>query len=162
MPKSLVNIDVRNGHDQTFVEVVAAILIDPVTGLPSSGGGVLPTQLPETLGTKTAVGSLSVTPASDANVARESYSTVTIVALATAGSGTGYVTFGSLACTSLDIINNTGTDIEVRRGGAGSTLIIRDGYSRLMQGISNANAIQLRRKDLSVTPVTVSAEGYAV
>lgn len=119
-------------------------------------------QLPATLGGKTAALSLSTTPATDANVSRETYATVTIMAVATAAAGATYVTFAAQACSSLDIVNNTGVDIEVRRGGAGSTLVVRDGYSRLMQGVTNANGIQVRRLDQSNTVVTLTAEAYSV
>lgn len=119
-------------------------------------------QLPATLGGKVAAQSLSVTPATDANVSRETYATVTIMAVATSGTGATYVAFGAQACSSLDIVNNTGVDIEVRRGAAGNTLVVRDGYSRLIQGITNASQIQVRRADVSNTPASVTAEAFNV
>lgn len=119
-------------------------------------------QIPTTLGVKTASASLSTTPASDANIARETYTTVTITAANTDATGTAYVSFSSVACSSIDLINSTGVAIEVRRGGSGNTLILKDGQTRRMRGITNANNIQFRRQDLSTTPVLVAAEAYVV
>jgi len=120
-------------------------------------------KLPAALGSTTAAASLSVTPATDANVARESYSTVTPLSLATANPGSGFAQFGSQACTSLDLVNNTGTTLEYRRGAGGTVYIpIPPGTSRLIQGITNANQIYVRRVDQSNTVVTMVAEAFAV
>lgn len=94
--------------------------------------------------------------------AREIYSTVTILGLATNATGATFNTFAATACSSLDIVNTTGTDIEYRRGGAGSTVVIPTGTSRLVQGITNASQVGLRRVDQSATIVTVAAEAFAV
>lgn len=95
-------------------------------------------------------------------VARETYSAVTITSVATNATGANFNAFAALACSSLDIVNTTGTDIEYRRGGAGSTIVVPTGTSRLVQGITNANAISLRRVDQGATVVTVAAEAFAV
>lgn len=84
--------------------------------------------------------------------------TVTILALSTAASGATYTPFGSQACVALDIVNNTGTTIEYRRGGAGTAMQIPTGAARMVIGITNANQIDVRRTDTSNTQVTLQAE----
>lgn len=268
MPRSKVNVDVRNGFLNEHVKLVAAVLIDPESGLPTAPGGggggsttsidfellviqdsngvegirretnkdgtitveyttlagtpwvpvepvtlvkpsladnaataanqsaintafgdksdaaatsdtgafsliamtkrmltqlaALGSKLPPSLGAKTSAQSLTVTPATDSNVARETYGTVTILGVSTSTTGATFVPFGSQACSSLDVVNNSGADIEIRRGASGSTMVIRDGYSRLMQGIGNANQLQIRRADQANTAVSVSAEAYSI
>lgn len=83
---------------------------------------------------------------------------VVIVTVQTAGSGTGWAPFGSVTCQTLDIVNNTGTDIEYRRGGAGATITIPEGSARAINAITNANQIEVRRVDQSATQVTLTAE----
>ena len=86
----------------------------------------------------------------------------TILTLTTAATGTDWTAFGSTACVALDIVNNTGTTIEYRRGGAGNTIPILSGSSRMIVGITNANSIEVRRVDTSNTQVTVTAEALVV
>jgi hypothetical protein len=119
-------------------------------------------QLPASLGIKTAAASFSIAPASDANIQRETYTTVTITSVQTNASGATYTAFATLACTQLDIVNNTGTTIEYRRGATGTAFQIPDGGSRLIQGITNASQIDVRRTDVSNTQVTAYAEGFVV
>lgn len=116
-------------------------------------------KLPATLGAKTAGASLSVVPATDANVSREVYSAVTIV---TATAGAAAATFASQACSSLDLVNTSTVDIEYQRGGTGTFMPVLAGTSRLIQGITNANQIGVRRRDLNATTVAVFAEAFAV
>lgn len=149
-------VDVPAANDSATGSIIAFLKrLSTVLSLISS-------KLPASLGAKTAATSLSTTPATDANLARETYTTVTIATVTTDATGTAFVIFGSLICSSLDIINTTGTDIEVRRGASGNTLIIKDGQTRRMRGITNANAIHVRRKDVAVTPVILTAEAYTV
>ncbi|WP_304306233.1 hypothetical protein [Pseudacidovorax intermedius] len=109
--------------------------------------------------------SQSVTPAPDANVARELYS-VSIVSQATSGAnGATYVAFGNAPCTALEIVNTRAdaVDIEYQRGGAATAgIVIPAGYSRLIDGITNASQIAIRRRDAQLTSVTVMAEARAV
>lgn len=86
---------------------------------------------------------------------------VSIIAVQTAETGTNYSAFASTVCTALDIVNNSGTTIEYRRGGAGETIRIPNGAARLVLGITNANQIDVRRVDVSNTQVTVRAEAFA-
>lgn len=106
---------------------------------------------------------LLATEATLAKIARETYSAVTIVQQSTSASvGATPVLFTTQACTSLDLVNNTGVDIEYQRGGAGSYMTVPNGMSRLVQGITNASQIGIRRKDSVATAVTVQAEAFAV
>lgn len=90
------------------------------------------------------------------------YTTVTITNLTTAAVGTNWTAFGSLACEILEVVNDTGTDLEYRRGGAGLTMIITAGQTREIRGIINANTISFKRKDSSNTQVTVRAEAFKI
>ncbi|WP_398493356.1 hypothetical protein [Variovorax sp.] len=97
------------------------------------------------------------------SLARETYSTVTPLSLPTLNPGSGFNQFGAQACTSLDLINNTGTTLEYKRGSTGTVFIpVPPGTSRLIQGITNANQIYVRRLDQSNTVVTLVAEAFAV
>lgn len=269
MTKSFVEVEVRNGKDKELVKLVAAVLIDPVSGLPTAPGGgggsgpsncidfellviqdangvvgirreitkgdlivveyetlagapwvpvepvtlvqpslpdnaataanqvaannafgqqsdaaagndsgafslmayikrissmivFLRAQLPASLGPKTSALSLSVAPSTDANLSRETYTTVTVLSVLTQATGANWATFNSTTCSSLDIVNNSGVDIEYRRNGGGNSMVVRDGYSRLIQGITNASQIIVRRVDQANTVVTVTAEAYNV
>lgn len=93
--------------------------------------------------------------------AQVGYQNATIMTAATAGSGTGWTAFSSQACSVLDISNVTGADIEYRRNATGSAMRIPDGGSRMVVGITNASQIEVRRVDLSTTPVTVTAEALS-
>ena len=95
-------------------------------------------------------------------VSAPKYTTVTITNLTTAADGTSFTAFGSLACEILDVFNDTGTDLEYRRGSAGPTMIIPAGAQRRINGIINANGIQFKRKDNAVTQVIVRAEAYKI
>lgn len=86
------------------------------------------------------------------------YTTVTITQASTNADGTTFTAFPSVACEILEVVNDTGTDIEYRRGATGNTMIIPTGQTRQIVGLSNANGIQVRRKDVATTPVVVRAE----
>lgn len=83
---------------------------------------------------------------------------VVITSVTTAATGSNWTAFASAACDALDLINNTGVTVEYRRGGAGSTVPVPTGASRLIVGIANANEIGVRRVDVSNTQVVVQAE----
>lgn len=130
--------------------VTAVVLVDPVTGDPTSpgggggGSGLTDTQL--------RAAPVPVRPAA---------TTVTILTAQTQATGTNWTTFGSQACSALDLVNNTGTTIEYRRGGTGSGMTIPSGGSRLIVGITNADQISVRRVDTSNVQVTVQAEAMS-
>lgn len=88
--------------------------------------------------------------------------TATIISALTAAVGSNYTAFGSVACTSLEISNNTGTTIEYRRGATGTAFPIPTGTVKKIVGITNANQIDIRRTDTSNTQVTVYAETFAI
>jgi hypothetical protein len=85
-----------------------------------------------------------------------------IISVTTAATGTNWTAFASTACVALDIVNNSGTTIEYRRGGTGSSIPIPSGSARLVVGITNANTIDVRRVDTANTQVTITAEAIVV
>lgn len=106
----------------------------------------------------------SAADAIDVNIKSGSVSgstSVSITSAQTAATGTNWTAFASAACTRLDLVNLTGTDIEYRRGGTGSTFILPDGSGRMIEGLTDADEIEVRRVDTSNTQVTVQAEAFA-
>lgn len=95
-------------------------------------------------------------------VSAPKFATVTITNLTTAADGTTFTAFASLACEYLDVFNDTGTDLEYRRGATGLTMIIPVGQQRKIYGLTNANGVQFKRKDSAVTQVVVRAEAYKI
>lgn len=92
-----------------------------------------------------------------------SYSEVSVITVATSGAtGTTFVPFASKACAFIDVVNNTGADIQYQRNGAGEYIVIPTGASRYIEGITNANQIGVRRADLTTTQVTVRAEAFVL
>jgi len=89
------------------------------------------------------------------------FATGGITSAQTQAVGTGWTTFASQACVTMDIVNYTGVDIEYRRGGAGSTMRVLNNSARTIDGITNANQIGVRRVDQSNTQVTVAGEWLA-
>lgn len=87
--------------------------------------------------------------------------TVTILSAQTAATGTNWTAFASTECTKLDLQNLTGTAIEYRRGGTGTAFTVPDGAARMIEGIADADEIEVRRVDTSNTQVTVQAEAFA-
>lgn len=85
-----------------------------------------------------------------------------IGSVATSALGTEWVALGAQACARVEVINDTGTKLLLRRNGGGNTLPLYDGFARLFRGITNASQLQVRRADSSNTPVTVTWESYAV
>lgn len=117
-------------------------------------------KLPATLGQKAGSASMAVVPASDV-IAPISYPRATsavITSVQTSATGATYVAFASQACAALSVSNTTGTTLEYRRGAAGTAMDIPDGTTYLIVGITNANQIDVRRKDTSNTQVTMKAE----
>lgn len=84
------------------------------------------------------------------------------VSVVSASAAATFALFPSTACTALSVVNNSGTSIEVQRGGAGSTIPLLSGQSYLFVGITNANQLGIRRVDLSATAVTITAEAITV
>lgn len=83
------------------------------------------------------------------------YATPTITSVTLDGGGT-YRIFPNIACTSLDIVNATGAELDYRFNGAGATRKIMPWQSFLIEGITNANQVGMRRSDsFSLTPPEV-------
>ena len=99
-----------------------------------------------------------VDAAGNVKITVPSSNSVTILAATTAATGTNWTAFASQVCASLDIVNNTGTTIEYRRGATGTSMQIPSGAARMAIGITNANQIDVRRTDTANTQVTVQAE----
>jgi len=89
-------------------------------------------------------------------------SSAVITSVTTAATGSNYTAFASQACNCLDIVNTSSVAIEYRRGGAGSTMTILSGSSRLVVGITDANQIDVRRVDQSNTQITIPAEAIVI
>lgn len=108
--------------------------------------------LPASLGPKAGSASLSVVEATP--------TLATILKLTTSATGTTFVAFPSQACERLDIVNAEpdAVDLQIRRGGSGETLCIPAGTTRMVEAIADASDIQVRRYDLSDTPIEVKAE----
>lgn len=68
--------------------------------------------------------------------------------------GTTYNPIAGQACKQVTIINDTGTKLQVRQGATGDTVTIFDQAAFTFFGITNANQLQVRRKDTSNTAVT--------
>lgn len=79
----------------------------------------------------------------------------------TANPGTTYTAFGSQACKQLTIVNDTGTTILVQQGAAGVGVPIFDQSAFTFFGLTNANALGVKRKDDGNTQVTVAARWEA-
>lgn len=91
-----------------------------------------------------------------------SYSSVSIITLNTSVVGATYTPFGDVPCAFIDLVNHTGFDVEYRRNGAGEFITVPTGQSRIIEGITNANQISVRRKDGLSTSITVRAEAYVL
>lgn len=92
--------------------------------------------------------------------ASASVKSATIISAQTAATGADFTAFGAAACTSVAIDNTraSATDIEVRRGASGSTIVVPTGSSRVFFGVTDASDLQIRRVDQSNSQVTVDAE----
>lgn len=83
-----------------------------------------------------------------------------ILAVQTSANGSDWTAFQAQACLALDIVNNTGTTIEYRRGAAGTAMQIPADSARMVIAITNANQIEVRRTDVGTTRVTLQAEAF--
>ena len=119
----------------------------------------------------TALGTLNTTEANAATILaaiRDSvkvpqWSSVSIRSVATSASaGATPVFFATFACTALDIVNDTGVDIEYYRNATGLYLPILAGTSRMITGITNTSQVGVRRVDQVATTVTVKGEAFVL
>lgn len=79
------------------------------------------------------------------------------ISVQTAAVGTNWTAFTAVDCERLVVVNNTGTNLEVRQDGAGVGLPVPSGSGFTFEGITNANELEVRRIDVSNTQVTVYA-----
>lgn len=106
------------------------VLIDPVTGLPTTTPVTPPSPV------MTSGGHISAT---------------------TATVGANYVPFGTQVCRQVTLSNQTGTLIEVRQDGAGVGFQIPTGAIHTFYGVINSDTLSIRRFDAAITQVTVTA-----
>ena len=89
------------------------------------------------------------------------------LSLAYAGAGIGTVTTSATGATfvpiatsgvadRVDLMNNSGTALEVRLGGTGDTFQLADGVGYTLTGIKALSQVEVRRADSSGTQVTIS------
>jgi hypothetical protein len=138
-----------------------------ITVKDASGSDVSVARVIDT-GTAAAAASMPVTLSSEdkallVGAAAPEFSGAVIVSVTTDATGSAFVAFGSQACAALDVVNAhpSSVDIEVRRGGAGPTIPVPAGSSRLFVGIADADELQVRRIDLGLGTVTVTAEALS-
>jgi hypothetical protein len=80
------------------------------------------------------------------------------ISVQTNATGANWVAFPSNRCRRLTICNDTTTAIEFRQGTTpGVAITIEDKTQFVIEGLSNANQIEVRRKDVGATQVTVKA-----
>ena len=79
----------------------------------------------------------------------------------TDAAGANYTALSGQACKQVTIINDTGTKLQVRQGASGATVTIFDQAAFTFFGITNANQLQVRRKDTSNTQVTADVRWEA-
>lgn len=79
------------------------------------------------------------------------------ISVQTNATGATYNAYATQLCSQLTIVNDTGTALEVRQGGAGVAIPIASGGSFTFFGIINASQLGVRRVDTSNTQVTVKA-----
>jgi len=81
-----------------------------------------------------------------------------VLEVQTSATGANFALFASQACRQLTLLNDTGTDLEVQRGGTGQALRVQDGMGYTFRGLTNANQLGVRRVDQSNTQVSARAE----
>lgn len=74
----------------------------------------------------------------------------------TSATGANWVTLTAQVCKQVTFVNNTGTAIEVRQGGAGTAIPVVDQSVFTFYGITNASDLSIRRVDTSNTQVTIA------
>ena len=93
--------------------------------------------------------------ASAAKLGGEKLASVVHGSVQTNATGSSYTALSSAACDRITILNQSGADIEVRRGATGVAIPVFDGSGMPFAGLSNASALDVRRIDQSNTQVTI-------
>lgn len=79
----------------------------------------------------------------------------------TAATGTNWTAFPPYQAAYLSVLNNSGTDVHLRRKGetaAGRVLLLKDGQAWMVRSVTNADQVEVRRADTSNTQATLHAE----
>ena len=84
----------------------------------------------------------------------------TIVTLTTSGTAGTYVAFGSQAATHVDIVNNTGVKLRIRKVGTTAYQDLADGQGYMVFPVTNANEVEASL-DVTGGAVVVRATAYA-
>jgi hypothetical protein len=79
------------------------------------------------------------------------------ISVTTPVGGTAYTAYASQACLRLTIVNSSGQSIEFARGGTGVGIVVRDGASATIEGITNTNQISVRRSGANNNGEVVNA-----
>lgn len=80
------------------------------------------------------------------------------ISVQTASTGTNYASFSSQACTSVSILNTTGTDLQIKMKNSATPIPLPNATVINRLGVQfNANEVSVRRTDTSNTQVTVTA-----
>lgn len=81
------------------------------------------------------------------------------MSVTTSATGATPVAFTSQACKELEIVNDSNTvDIEYQVNATGSYVRIPARSWKLIDGITNANQVRIRRADQANTQITITAE----
>ena len=78
----------------------------------------------------------------------------------TQATGTNYSTFPSVAATTCDVLNTTGTDLYIKSTSITTPFILPSGAAVQIFVTANTNEIQVRRVDGSNTQVTLHAQHH--
>jgi hypothetical protein len=79
----------------------------------------------------------------------------------TAATGTNWAAFPSYRCSTLSVLNNSGTSINLRRKGeadASRVLLLKDGQAWMARSLTNSDQLEIRRADTANTQVTLHGE----
>lgn len=80
-----------------------------------------------------------------------------IGSITTSASGATFVPIATSGpATKVDLINDSGTALQVRLGGTGSTFVLATGVGYTITGIKALSQVEVRRADSSNTQVTIS------
>lgn len=82
--------------------------------------------------------------------------------VSTSSTGTQYAALDSAACTQVEIFNDSLRDLEMLATGDTQSVPIPSGRSKLVQAITNADQVSIRRVDQSNTVISVKWEAYTL
>lgn len=80
------------------------------------------------------------------------------IASVTAGTGTAFALFPTAPAKRVWVGNNSGTVLEVRRGGSGAAYPIQSAAEHVFKVSANANELGIRRVDQGATEVTAELD----